>query len=436
MSKKTTLKGMWWVKGHEQNKFMGILSYGGGYVPTLEIFPKSYDYGEPFIPNSSTIYGDVFRESSTIQAVTLLDCRSRTRFGQITVGAYLYKQEFVSADCVAIGLLLDDSEIAQVKAPQTVFLTCPGLDEYGIDHTMDFMWKDGIPKGRAYRINDIDKIVYTQPDPIAIEIDVGTITISVAPSSTAKDLTLRYSIHIGLDSPMPEADVNALIYSQMLSFLSIMTGRSEHIEKHKVSIYSDQIRSDSLSIELSYGHTAHMDQDAQYSIWDTLVLGGEATIRKFATLFPKWRENFASVEDLAFHYGHMVAEPTETNLLQAFPLIETYVLERLLGQNKKGMFGILNNVIHCIADHFSYSKIYNQHFPANQIEHTASQLANFRHKRIHPTSEKECEFSLDEVYAYIDVIFRSIFLREMEYPREDIDGAIGHWPSWHVIDEK
>ena len=66
MDKKTILRGMWWVKGNENDKFTGILTYGGGYVPTLEIFPKEYDWDKQKVPNNSTIYGDVFGESKKI----------------------------------------------------------------------------------------------------------------------------------------------------------------------------------------------------------------------------------------------------------------------------------------------------------------------------------------------------------------------------------
>ena len=45
-------------------------------------------------------------------------------------------------------------------------------------------------------------------------------------------------------------------------------------------------------------------------------------------------------------------------------------------------------------------------------------------------------YSLSEVYAYIDVILRSVFLREMEYSYMDIDNEIVHWQSWRRIDEK
>ena len=433
LDKKTILKGMWWVKGNENDKFTGVLTYGGGYVPTLEIFPKEYDFDKQLVPDNSSIYGDVFGESKKIQAVTLLECTSQNGLGMLNVGAFIYKQELVYADCVAVGMLLSDDEIAQVQSPQNVYLTCPGLDEYSTAYAIDYVWKDNIPKGRAYRVSDLEKIVYTPPEPIVIHMDIGTIKIYLGQSSTERDVSSRYRIHISLANPTPEAEVNTLIYSQLLSFLSIMTGRREHIEAHTIVIDSNQTRSGSLSLDLNYGHIAHSTQESKYSILQTLLLGGEGNMRKFATLFPKWRENFAFVEDLAFHYGHMVAEPTETNLLQAFPLIETYVLERLSKNNKKGMYGILSEVIHCIADHFSGSKIYSQHLPADQREHIASQLANFRHKRIHPKSEKECEFSLDKVYAYINVILRSIFLREMEYSQKDIDGAIGHWRLWRQI---
>ena len=300
-------------------------------------------------------------------------------------------------------------------------------------HTIDYIWKDNIPKGRAYRTNDLDKIVHTQPEPVIIEIDIGTITISLGGSSTARDISLRYLIDISLENPTPQAEVNTLIYSQLLSFLSIMTGRREHIETHTITINSNQTRSGSLSIELNYGHIAHSTQDTKYSILQRLLLGGEANMRKFATLFPKWRENFAFVKDLAFHYLQMVDQPTETNILQTFSHVETYVLKRILEKNKKGMPGILSEFIKCIADHFSGSVVYSQHFPADQIEHLADQLANFRHKRIHPRSNKECVFSLGKVYAYIDLLLRSVFLLEMEYSYEDIEREIRHWQSWHQI---
>ncbi len=430
----TILKGMWWIKGNENDKFTGILTYGGGYVPTLEIFPKEYEFGKQLVPDNSTIYGDVFWDSPKIKAITLLDCTSQNSRGHFDVGAFIYKQEFVYADCVAIGMLLDDEEIAQVQSPQNIFLTCPGLDEYSLAHAVDYVWKDNIPEGRAYRINDLDRIVYTQPEPIEIDIDTGTITISPGPSSTARDITSRYSIHISLEHPTPVAEVNTLIYSQLLSFLSIMTGRREFFETFSTTINSTQTRSGSLSVELNYGHIAHSTQRTKYDMLQTLLLGREENMRKFATLFPRWRENFAFVEDLAFHYLQMVEQPTETNILQAFPHIEKYVLGRLLKKNNKGMFGIMKGVLNFNADCFQCSNVYAQHFPTEQIHRLARQLANFRNKRIHPKNNSECKLSLAEVYAYIVVIARTIFLKEMEYSHEDIDKEIHHWRSWRQID--
>ncbi len=434
MDKKTELKGMWWIKGNEESKFAGVLTYGDDYAPTLEIFPKEYDWDRQYVPNNSTIYGDVFWDSPKIKAVTLLECKSQKSFGFLDVGAFVYKHEIVFAECVAIGMLLDDDEIAQVKSPQNIYVTCPGLNEYSTAYTIDYVWKDNIPKGRAYRINDLDKIVYTQPDPISIEIDIGTITISLGQSSSARDISSRYSIQIRLLYPTPQAEVTSLIYSQWISFLSIITGRREHIESHTVAIDSNQTRSGSLDIELKYGHIAHSTQDTEYHIFQALLLGREENMNKFATLFPKWRENFASIEDLAFHYMRMADEPHEPNLLQAYPLIENYVLERVLKKPKKGMPGILSEVIHCIADHFSCSSVYSKHFPADQREHIVRQLANFRHNRIHPKSNKECVFSFNKVYAYIEVILRSIFLKEMEYSYDDIDNEINYWNLWRYID--
>lgn len=432
-NKETELKGMWWIKGKEDNKFTGILRYGGGYVPTLEIFPKEYDWDKPFVPSNSTIYGDAFGESERIRAVTLLECTSQNRFGHFDVGAFIYKQEFVYARCVAIGMLLNDDEIAQVQSPQNIYLTCPGIDEYSSAYAVDYIWKDNIPKGKAYRTTDLDKIVYTPPEPVVIEIDIGTVTLSVGPSSTARDISSRYSVHINLKNPTPANEVNTLIYSQLLTFFSIVTGRREYFQRHSITIDSNQTRSESLSIELNYGHVAQWTQETKYSMLETLLLGREENMRKFATLFPKWRENFGFVEDLAFHYLQMVDEPTDTNLLQAYPHLETYVLERLSQKGMTNMSGILYKVINSCADYFEGSKLYTQHFPTDRRSNIADQLANFRHKRIHPKSNKECVFSFNKVYAYIDVILRSIFLKEMEYSYEDIDGAIGHWSVWRQI---
>ncbi|MCY4465375.1 MAG: hypothetical protein OXE46_07550 [Chloroflexi bacterium] len=436
MDKKTTLKGMWWVKGNEDDKFIGNLTCGAGYAPILEIFPKEYDFGSPKVPNGSTLYGDVFDDSRKVRAVTLLECTSSDSWGSLEVGAFLYSQRFVHADCVAIGMLLDDDEIAQVQAPQEIYLTCPGLDEYSYAHTVEYVWKDNIPPGRAYRTNDLERIVYTQPEPIVIEIDIGTITISLGQSSTPRDISSRYLIHINLPNPTPKDEVKFLIYSQFLSFLSIMTGRREYIAKHRLRIDSNQTRSGSLSIELNYGHLAHSTQETEYSILQTLLFGSEENMSKFATLFPKWRENFKFVEGLAFHYMQMIEQPTRTSLLQAFSHIETYVLERLLEKHKKGMAGILSEVIRANADYFSCSNVYAQHFPTDRVDHIATQLANFRHKGIHLKSDKECIFTPAEVYAYINLILRSIFLVEMEYPSEDIDNVIQHWYLWNQIKEK
>lgn len=434
-NKQTELQGMWWIKGKKDNKFTGILTYGGGHVPTLEIFLKDFDFRKQSVPDTCTIYGDVFGESTKIQAVTLLECTPQNGLGMFTVGAYIYKQEFLRVDCVAIGMLLNDDEIAQVKSPQNIHLTCAGLDEYSFAQAIEYVWKDNIPEGQAYRNSDLERIEFNHPEPIAIEIDIGTITISLGSSSGGRDLSSRYSIHISMENPRPEAEINALIYSQLLTFLSIMTGRIEYIERHSITINSKQTRSGSLDLELNYGHLAHSTNETKYDMLQTLLLGREENMRKFATLFPKWRENFENVKDMVFHYLQMVDEPHEANLLQAFPHIENYVLERLLKKPKKGMPGILSEVIHSIADHFSCSNVYSQHFPADQREHIANQLANFRHKRIHPKSNKECDFSFNKVYAYIEVILRLIFLKEMEFSYENIDNEINHWRLWRVIDE-
>ena len=276
---------MWWVKGNENEKFTGILTYGGGYVPTLEIFPKEYDWDKQKVTDGSTIYGDVFGESKKIQAVTLLECTSQNSLGHFNVGAFIYKQEFVHADCVAIGMLLDDDEIAQVQSPQNIYLTCPGLDEYSMAYAVDYVWKDNNPKGRAYRVSDLDKIEYKQPDPIEIEIDIGTITISLGPSSTGRGISSRYSIHISLKTPTPKAEVNRLIYSQILSFLSIMTGRREYIESHTVAINSNQTSSGSLTLELNYGHNTLPTQETKSSILQTLLVGREENMKSSHLFF-------------------------------------------------------------------------------------------------------------------------------------------------------
>lgn len=430
MGNTTVLKGMWWIKGNENDKFTGILTYGGGYVPTLEIFPKEYEFGKQKVPNNSTMYGDVFGESQKIQAVTLLGCTSQDSIGSLTVGAFFYKQEFVYVRCIAIGMQLNDDEIAQVQSPQNIYLTCPGLDEYSMAHSVDYVWKDNIPKGQAYRLNDLEKIVYTPPEPIAIEIDIGTLTMSLGPSSTSRSLSTQYLIEISLEKPTPQKEINLLIYSQFLSFLSIMTGRREHIGTHHVSINSEQTGTDSINLELNFGQIAQWRQATNHSILDTLLMGREENMRQFATLFPKWRENFAFVEDLAFCYLEIIDQPTETNILRGFSYIESYALERLFKKDGADMYSILKRIIKSNAKYFQSNNGYVQHFPIDRRSHIADQLGHFRHKRIHPKSNKECMFSLKEVYAYINIIFRSIFLKEMGYS----DGAIDHWRFWRQLD--
>ena len=432
MEKKTTLKGMWWVKENEVDKFVGILTYGGGFRPTLEIFPKDFEFDAPKVPDGSTLYGDVFGDSRKVQAVTLLKCKSQNNWGSLEVGAYIYKQEFVYADCVAIGLLLNDDEITQVQSPQEIYLTCPGLDEYSMVRTVEYVWKENIPKDRAYRVSDLDKIVYTQPESIVIQIDIGTITIHLGRSSTTRDLSSHYGIHINLSKPTPMGEVNSLIYSEILSFLSVMTGQKEYIRTHNITINSKQTNNDTLSIELNYGHFAHSTRETEYSILQALMLGREENLRKFVTLFPKWRENFAFVKYLAFYYMQMAEPPTKTNLLQAFPHIERYALDRL---KKKGNLAChLNEVIHSIAEYFSFSSVFCQHFPCDRRCQIASHIANFRNNLIHPRSKKECKYSIEEVYAYIAIIMRAIFLKEMEYTYKDLDKQIEHWQSWRQLE--
>ncbi|MDE2747983.1 MAG: hypothetical protein OXI34_03365 [Chloroflexota bacterium] len=434
MEKKTILKGMWWVKGNEDKKFMGILRYGGGYAPALEILLKEYDLKKRPVPNNCTIFGNVFGESKKIQAVTLLKCTSQKPQGMLVVGAFIYRQGFVNAHCVAIGMHLDDDEIAQLQFPQNIYLTCPGLDEYSIVDAIEDVWKNNIPDDRPYLVSDLERIVYNQQDPIEIEIDIGTITIYLGQSRSSRDISSHYGIQISLASPTSEAEVNTLIYSQWLSFLSIMTGRSEYVENHNITIHSNQLGTGTLSIELNYGHIAHAAQETEYSFLQALMIGSEENMRKFATLFPKWRTNFEFVGDWAFRYLQMVDQSTITNILQIYPAIETYVLERVAKKNMKSMSDILSAVINSNADYFQSSPVYAQHFPRDGIAHIAEQLANFRHNRIHPKSNKECEFSLQQVYAYIDVILRSIFLKEMEYSYDDIDREINHWQSWRLLD--
>lgn len=431
MEKKTTLKGMWWVKGNEDDKFVGILTYASGHVPTLEIYPKDFEFDAQKVPNGSTLYGDVFDDSRKVQAITLLGCTSQKSWGTLVVGGFVYKQEYVYADCVAIGMLLDDAEIAQVQSPHDIYLTCPGLDEYSAAQTLDYVWKDNIPSGRAYRINDLDKIVYTPPDPIEIKVDIGTITISLGSSSNFRDLTSRYSIHICLKKPTPEAEVNKLIYEQLLSFLSIMTGRREYIDSHRITITSDQTRTGSLGLDLSYGHISHSTQDAEFSILHTLLRGSDANMRKFATLFTKWRENFASVADLAWHYLRMADQPTESSLLDAFPAIEKYAHKRL--QKNGNLKECLRDVIENNAKHFENSEFHSRYFPSNRIDYLCDQLRDFRHDRIHPQRPEECRLSLEEIHSYMNVILRTLFLREMDYSYSDVDSEISHWRFWHQI---
>ncbi len=433
MDTQTILKGMWWIRGNENKKFAGILTYGGGYVPTLEIFLKDFDFRKQSVPDNCIIYGDVFEESKKIQAVTLLGCTPQNRSGTYPVGAYIYKQEFIRVDCVAIGMLLNDDEITQVQSPQNIYLTCPGLNEYSLADFVDYVLKDNIPEGGGWYLTDLDRIEYYQPDPITIEIDIGTITISLVPSSAGGDISSRYSIQISLDNPTPEAEVNSLVYSQLLSFLSIITGRREYIERHSITINSKQIRSGSLSLELNYGHITRLTNETKNDMLQTLLIGREENMRKFATLFPKWRENFEFVKDLAFHFLQMIDQPTKANLLQAFPYIEEYSIDRCNGKGKT--FDALKSLIESLTKAFYQNKIYCQHFPTDKTEHIAKQLSNFRNNNQHRKNTEESTFSLHEVYAYINVILRLIFLKEMEYSYEDVDSEIGHWTFWRLIGE-
>ena len=432
MEKKTTLKGMWWVKGNEDDKFVGILTYASGYIPTLEIYPKHFEFDAQKVSNGSTLYGDVFGDSRKIQAITLLGCTSQHSWGTLDVGAFLYKQEYVYADCVAIGMLLYDDEIAQVQSPKNIYLTCPGLDEYSAVQTLDYVWKDNIPSGKAYRINDLDKIVFTPPDPIEIKVDIGTITISLGPSSNFRDLTSRYSIHICLKKPTPEAEVNKLIYEQLLSFLSIMTGRREYIDSHHITITSDQTRTGSLGLDLSYGHINHSKDEAKFNVLHTLLLGRD--LNSFVDLFPMWRMNFEFVKDLAFHYMEMIEQPNQVLLLRAFSIIEHYVLERLTKRNSQRTFGVFQKFINVNVDYFQDSELVPRYFPADQRDHIACQLTKFRNKSIHPKSNKESIFSFNKVYAYIFVLLRLNFLREMECPCEVLDRETKHWSLWRQLE--
>ena len=311
---KTILKGMWWVKGYEHDKFTGILSYGTGHVPRLEIFPKEYDWDKQKVPDNSAIYGEVFEESSKVQAVTLLECRSENSIGRFDVGAYIYKQEFVFADCVAIGMHLDDDEIAQVQSPRKIYLTCPGLDEYGLrNYRPRDIWKENAPTGRGgvYRVDDLDKSIFTHPDPILIRTDIGSLKISLVRLEN-NTTTMHFSIEIALDEPMPKDQVNKLIYSQFLSFISIMAGQKDCIATHTIVIDSSLLTRDgSLSMSLNYGYVNRSANEREHDLRNTLVIGRHANIRMFATLFRKWRENFTYVEGLVFHYLEMIDQTSD-----------------------------------------------------------------------------------------------------------------------------
>ena len=389
------------------------------------------------MPHGATMYGEVFGHNKKLEAVTLLDCTSRHSQGHFSVGAYIYWQAFVDADCVALGILLDDEEIAQVQSPQTVYLTCPGLDEYGVsNYRPREFWKEGAPTGRrgAYRIDDLEKSIFTQPAPIVIEIDIGSITILLVRLEN-NTTTMRYSIEILLNEPVSKDEVNRLIYYQFLTFISIMAGRRDCIATHNIVISSSQTRDGQLSTKVNYGYVTRSTYAREYDIRNTLLMGSDANIRMFTKLFPKWRENFAFVEDLAFHYLEMVDHATEANILQAFAYIEDYVLKRLLEKNKKGITGIFEEVMRVNGDYFLCSNRYAQHFASDRLPYIAEQLNNFRNSRVHLKSSKDCEYSLEEVYAYINVTMRTIFLREMEYPKEL---AIGDhwWPLWRHIERE
>lgn len=442
MRKQKILKGMWWVKGSEDNKFTGILTYGGGYVPTLEIFPKEFDWDKQLVPNDSIVYGDVFWEapkannSMKLQAVTLLGCTSRNSLGNFEIGEFIYKQEFVRVDCVAIGMQLNDDGIEQLQFPQDIFLTCPGLDKYSAAHALKYVWKDDIQDGRAYRTSDLQEIIYTPIEPVVIDIDIGTIEISVFPSSSNRDISSQYSIGIKLNNPTPKDDVNSQIYDQLLTFISIMTGRGEYFDTHSVSISSNQTRLDWLSVDVNYGHITYSMREEDHSILDNLLIVGDMS--NFITLFPKWRKNFSFVKDLAFHYIRMIDYRFTSDMMQTFPQIETYLLNRKHSDKESAITGVGNTstnmttIINYVANYFSASDRYLEHFPKAQRKSIATQLANFRNKNQHSKS-KISEYSSSAVYAYLDVLLRSVFLIEMEYPSENVDRGTDHWRSWRGI---
>lgn len=445
MNKKSVLKGIWWVKGNEQNKFTGILTYGDGYVPTLEIFRKEYDWDKLLVPNNSIVYGDVFWEapeannSRKLQAVTLLGCKSRNNAGHFDIGEFIYKQEFVRVECVAIGMQLNDDGIEQLQFPQDIYLTCPGLDKYSVAHALKYAWKDDIQDGRAYRTSDLKEIIYTPIEPIVIDISIGTIEISVFPSSSDRDLSSQYSIRIKLNDPTRKDDVNSLIYDQLLSFISIMTGRGEYFDTHSISISSNQTRLDPLIIDVNYGHKTYSMREEDHSMLDNLLIGRDMS--NFITLFPNWRKNFSFVKDLAFHYIRMIDYRLTSDMMQTFPQIETYLLNKKHSDEESSIIGVgktsknMDTIVNYVANYFSASDRYLEHFPKAQRESIATQLANFRNKNQHSKS-KISEYSSSEVYAYLEVLLRSVFLIEMEYPSENVDGGTGHWRSWRGIKRK
>ena len=269
-------------KRQRGNKVFCRLSYAGGYKPILEIYLGDYDFRVArSVPDNCTIYGEVFGEAKFVRPVTQLGCTAHDQSGIFTVQPFLYKQQLIQVECVAIGMLLDDEEMSQITSPSDVYLTCPGLDEYSGVHTIERVFRNDIPSDRPYRIDDIEKLVFTQPKPIKIYIDIATITVSLGQSISARDITSSYLIHISLEQSVTQAEVNTLIYFQFLSFLSLIVGRREFIERHTVSVNSSRASTDSLPVELSYGHGAQSTQVSEYSIQDSILIGNTETMEKF-----------------------------------------------------------------------------------------------------------------------------------------------------------
>ncbi len=432
MINSTVMEGVWWVKGKEDDKFVGILSYAEGYKPVLEIFAKKREHGTQKFPIGSVIYGDVIKQKDSsskhtkVLAVTLLGCSSQISPGFQEVGAYIYNHEHVYVDCVVIGMLLNEDEIQQVMHPQRIFLECPNLDEYSDQNTAEIIWKDEAPTGenKVYLVMDTKEVIVRQPDPIVIQLDVGVITIILAQIPSQRGVKSTYTIQIELDDPMPEEECNTLIYNQLLSFISVLSGTKATYSNHSISIISNQTRSKRLSLVLHYGHR-FSDMPNVIDKSKLLIWGHEDNLEKMPLLFSNWRKNYQSIEPLISPYMRILEDTRwiyNDHLLDSIKMIEEYAIRKNIVSVDTDKTDIERRFI-AVMSYIQQGGL--SYFQDAHISKIANQIRIFRNKGSHARNRETLLYSTQEIYGTLVLIVRSLFLIEMGFP--NINVAYDNW---------